>query len=113
MDAGEEEPRDDEPDPDDEAEQRHQVDGSQLAEALLPELTEVRHHSDREEGQDEEDHPQHIGFANRRDEFSRRAGGGSQRKRESDEERQDEAEDELGESLPDLAELRLLRAGLG
>src|SRR5580698_10248304 len=81
FDAGEEEPRDDEPNPDDEPEQRHQIDRSELGEALLPELTEVRHHPDREEGQDEEDHAQNVGFPDRSCEFARRASRGSERKR--------------------------------
>src|ERR1700733_13463217 len=106
LDAGEEEPRDDKPDPDDEPEQ-HQVDRRQLGESVLPELTEVRHHADREEGQHEENHAQHIGFADRRGELARRASGRPQRKRQGHEERRHEAENELRESLPNLGESRL------
>src|SRR5271166_5017137 len=56
FDAGEEEPGNDEPDPDDEAEQRDDIDRRELGQALLPQFVEVRHDADRKEGEGEEDH---------------------------------------------------------
>ena len=51
----EEQPRDEQPKPDDEAEQAHHIDDGQSADAFLHELAEVRHHADGEEGEQEED----------------------------------------------------------
>ena len=47
----EEQPRDEQPKPDDEAEQAHHIDDGQSADAFLHELAEVRHHADGEEGE--------------------------------------------------------------
>ena len=47
----EEQPRDEQPKPDDEAEQAHHIDDGQFADAFLHELAEVRHHADGEEGE--------------------------------------------------------------
>src|SRR5262249_48932764 len=52
-----------EADPDHEAEQADDVDGGELADALLPQLLEVGQDADREERQDEKDHPERVGFA--------------------------------------------------
>src|ERR1700756_399977 len=91
-DAGEEQPRDREPDPDDEAEQADDVDGGELADALLPQPAEVREKADREERENEEDDAERVGLAHRRQHL-----GGEIRRRaeceiESDREGDDEAE---------------------
>jgi hypothetical protein len=50
LDAAEEEPGDQQPDPDNKAEQAHQIDRGELADAVLPELAEVGEDADREKG---------------------------------------------------------------
>jgi len=71
FDAMEEEPGNDQPDPDDEAEKADHIDCRELANACLPELAEVRQDPDRKEGENEEDDPEDIGFADRRGELRR------------------------------------------
>ena len=56
----EEQPRDEQPKPDDEAEQAHHIDDGQSADAFLHELAEVRHHADGEEGEQEEDDAERV-----------------------------------------------------
>ena len=48
--AVEEQPRDEQPKPDDKTKQAHHIDDGQSADAFLHELAEVRHHADGEEG---------------------------------------------------------------
>src|SRR5262245_43320051 len=69
LDAAEEQPGDQQADPDHEAEQAHDINRGELADSLLPQLLEVRQNTDREERQDEEDHPERVGFADRRGDF--------------------------------------------
>src|SRR5262245_44008775 len=66
LDAAEEQPGNQQPDPDHKTEQAHEIHRGETANALLPELLEVGEHTDREEGQDEEYDAQRIGFAHRR-----------------------------------------------
>src|ERR1700688_5020882 len=108
LDAAEEDPRDQEPDPDHEAEQAHEIDRGELAEAVLPELAEVRQDADREEGKDKEDHAERVGFANRRRELGKRRGRARERDNKPDHERYQEADDELRKALPDFRGLRLV-----
>src|SRR5260370_4404401 len=63
--AAEEQPGNQQADPDHEAEQADDVDGGELADALLPQLPEVGQNADRKGRQDEEDHPVPVGFADR------------------------------------------------
>ena len=56
----EEQPRDEQPKPDDEAEQAHHIDDGQSADSFLHELAEVRHHADGEEGEQEEDDAERV-----------------------------------------------------
>src|SRR5262249_15111005 len=63
LDAGKEQPGNQQADPDHEAEQADDVDGGEFADSLLPQLPEVGENADREECQDEKDHPERIGFA--------------------------------------------------
>src|SRR5260370_5491212 len=58
--AVEEDPRDRQPDPDDEAEQADHVDQSETAEAFFPQLLEIGHDSDREKRHDEEKHSEDV-----------------------------------------------------
>jgi hypothetical protein len=46
LDAAEEEPRDQKPDPNNKAEQAHQIDCGELADPFLPELAEIREDAD-------------------------------------------------------------------
>ena len=46
LDAAEEEPRDQKPDPNHKAEKAHQIDRSELADTFLPELAKIRQHAD-------------------------------------------------------------------
>src|ERR1700681_1850025 len=68
LDAAEEDPGDQEPTPDHEAEQADEVDRGELAEAVLPELPEVGEDADREEGQDKEDDAEMVCLRHRRGE---------------------------------------------
>src|SRR5690349_25087189 len=52
--AAEEQPGNQQPDPDDESEQAHEVNRGETPDALLPEFLEIRGHPDRKEGTDEE-----------------------------------------------------------
>src|SRR5207302_4553835 len=63
LDASEEDPGNQQPDPDDESEQAQRVHGDQLADALLPQSAEIRQHADREERQHEKDDAKHAGLA--------------------------------------------------
>src|SRR6516164_1432839 len=65
LDAGKEQPGNQQADPDHEAEQADDVDGGEFADALLPQLPEVGENADREERQDEKDHPERVRFADR------------------------------------------------
>src|SRR5215471_12488205 len=58
LDAGKEQPGNQQADPDHEAEQADDVDGGEFADSLLPQLPEVGENADREECQDEKDHPE-------------------------------------------------------
>src|SRR5476651_1176923 len=84
LDAAEEDPRDQQPDPDHEAEQAHEIDRSELAEAILPKLAEVRQNADREEGENKEDHAERIGLTNRGRELRERRGRTRERDHEPD-----------------------------
>src|SRR5215475_3903448 len=105
LEAAEEQPGDQEPDPDHETEQADEIDRSQLPEALLPELAEVGEHADREEGQDEEDHPEDVGLSGcggkRLSDLGRRADRKPQRHGKDE----DKAQDELRKALPDFDRL--------
>ena len=103
----EEDPRNRQPDPDHEAEQADHIDRGEPAEALLPQQLEVRQHSDREEGQDEEDDPEGVGFADCGRDVLGDLGRGAEREIEADDEGHHEADDELRKALPDFPGLRL------
>src|SRR6266446_5567481 len=66
LDPAEENPGNDQACPDDEAEQAHHIDRGELADAFLPELSEVGHHPDGEKRQDEKDTAEAVRFAHRR-----------------------------------------------
>src|SRR5664280_1680895 len=108
MDAAEEQPGNQQPDPDHETEQADDVDSRQSADALLPQRAEVGEHADREEGQDEKDDAEGVSFAHRGRNFGGNRRRGAEREIEADQERRHEAEDELREALPDLGRLRLI-----
>src|ERR1700733_13574300 len=109
LEAAEEQPGDQQAHPDHKSEQANEIDRGKLAETLLPEFAEIRQHTDREEGEHEEDHAKHIGLAGSRGkclgDLRRRA----QRKPQRHGEHDDETEDELRESLPDLGRLGPVR----
>src|SRR6516225_9467128 len=109
LDAAEKQPGNYESDPDHEAEQADGVDGGELADALLPQLLEVGQNADREERQDEKDHPERVGFADRGGDFGGDIRRSTERKVETDHEGHHEAEDELREALPDFGDSRLVR----
>src|SRR5262249_44950622 len=102
LDPMEEQPRNQEADPDDEAEQADEVDGGQFADALLPEFPEIGEHAERKERQDEEDDAKGIrlGDGERKlaREFCRRAESDSQTDRKG----QNETKDEFRKALPNL-----------
>src|ERR1700689_4491791 len=110
LEAAEEQPGDQEPDPDHKSEQADEINRGKLAEALLPELAEVGEHADREERQDKEDHPEDVGLARRGGKRFGDFGRRSDREPERDGKDKDEAEDELREALPDFRELGLVRS---
>ena len=107
----EEQPRDEQPKPNDETEQAHHIDDGQPADAFFHELAEVRHHADGEEGKQEEDDAEGV----------QRAGnglagllqfGGLEADDEKDGERDDVAEHEAGETGPHVAPVHGAVAGL-
>src|SRR5262249_61014775 len=59
--------------------------------------------------QDEKDHPERVGFADRDGDLRGDIRRSTERKVETDHERQHEAEDELREALPDLHDFSLVR----
>src|SRR6202035_3759838 len=99
LEAAEEQPGDQQAHPDHKSEQADEIDRGKLAETLLPEFAEIRQHTDREEGEHEEDHAKHIGLARSRrkrlGDLRRRA----QRKPQRHGEHDDEAEDDVDEEL--------------
>ena len=107
----EEQPRDEQPKPDDEAEQAHHIDDGQSADAFLHELAEVRHHADGEEGEQEEDDAERVQRTG-----NARAGllqlGGLEADDEENGERDDIAEHEAGETGPHVAPVHGPVAGL-
>src|SRR5215468_1917753 len=109
FDAAEEQPGNYEADPDHEAEQADDVDGGELADTLLPQLLEVGQNADREERQDEEDHSERVGFADRDGDLRGDIRRSTEREVETDQERQHEAEDELRKALRDLHDFSLVR----
>ena len=72
--AVKEQPGDRQPDPDNEPEQADDINGGQPADALFPELLEVRHDADGKEGHHEENAAKDVGLAHRRLDFSLQAG---------------------------------------
>src|SRR5450631_3115046 len=108
MDAAEEQPGNQQPDPDHEAEQADDIDSRQLADALLPQRAKVGEHADREEGQDEEDDAEGVRLAHRGGNLGGNRRRGAEREIETDREGRHEAENELREPLPDLGRLRLI-----
>ena len=107
----EEQPRDEQPKPDDEAEQAHHIDDGQSADAFLHELAEVRHHADGEEGEQEEDDAERVQRTG-----NARAGllqlGGLEADDEENGKRDDIAEHEAGETGPHVAPVHGPVAGL-
>src|ERR1700740_754632 len=65
-DPARENPGNDQSCPDDEAEQAHHIDRGELADAFLPELSEVGHHADGEKSQNEKDAAEGVRLAHRR-----------------------------------------------
>ena len=61
----EEEPRDKQPYPDDEPEQANDIDGGQFSNPLFPQFPEIGYDADGEEGEDEEEDPEHVAFIRR------------------------------------------------
>src|ERR1017187_1106240 len=110
LEAAEEQPGNQQPDPDHKSEQADEIHRGKLAKTLLPELAEVREHADRKERQDKEDDPEDVGLARRGGErlgdFRRR----SDREPERDGKDEDKAEDEFRETLPDFRRLGLVRS---
>src|SRR5258707_1278702 len=102
LDAGEEQPGDQQPDPDHEAEQADHVHGGELADAFGPQRAEVREPADGEESQDEEDHPERVRLADRGGKLGGDLRRRAEREVEAGQERHPEPEDELREALPDL-----------
>src|SRR5476649_2285775 len=100
LDAGEEQPRDQQAHPDHEAEQADEIDRGQSADAFRPQPLEVRQNADREERQDEEDDAEGVGLADRGGHLGGDIRGGGERQIEPGRERYDEADDELREALP-------------
>ena len=74
---------------------------------VLPQLAEIRQHADREEGQDEEDHPEDVGLADGGGAALAMAGRRRAAPAQADRERREEAEDEFREALPDFDGLAL------
>src|SRR5438105_14665437 len=105
LDAGEEQPRDQQADPDHEAEQADEIDRGQSADAFRPQPLEVRQNADREERQDEEDDAEGVGLADRGGHLGRDISRRGERKIETSREGDDEADDELRKALPDLTRL--------
>ncbi len=110
--AVKENPRDQKPDPDDEAEQADEVDRGELAEPLLPQRAEVREDADREEGQDEEDHAKGVGFADRGRNVLGNVGRRSEREVEAGDKRDNKADDEFGKRSQISRSLALSRSGV-
>src|SRR5207248_6913517 len=101
LDSVEKQPGDDQPDPDDEAEQADEIDRGEPANAFLPKPPEIRNDADGEEGQDKEQEPENMraggdGLADRN------VTGRVDTPNQQDNERQSVAEDEFGEALPDF-----------
>src|ERR1019366_6014342 len=98
----EEQPRDEQPNPDDVSEQTKHVDRRQLGNALLPELAEVGQRSNGKERHHKKDGAENVSLAHgcldlRHQGRHRRAEG------ENDPECNHVAQDELRETLPDFA----------
>src|SRR3954469_7155058 len=100
LDAGKEQPRDQQSDPDHEAEQADEIDRGQFADAFGPQLLEVGQNADREEGQDEEDDAEGVGLADRGGHLGRDIRRHGEREIEPGGEGDDEADDELRKALP-------------
>src|SRR3984885_2791814 len=66
LETAEEQPGNQQAHPNHEAEQADDIDRGKLAKTLLPEFAEIRQHTDREEGEHEEDHAEHVGFTGSR-----------------------------------------------
>src|SRR5438309_1648583 len=65
VDAMEENPRDRQADPDDEAEQTHHVNERQAADPFFPEFLEIGHEPDREKSHDEEQFAKYVALSGR------------------------------------------------
>ena len=107
----EEQPRDEQPKPDDKTKQAHHIDDGQSADAFLHELAEVRHHADGEEGEQEEDDAERVQRTG-----NARAGllqlGGLEADDEENGKRDDIAEHKAGETGPHVAPVHGPVAGL-
>src|SRR6202030_1882495 len=110
LEAAEEQPGNQQPDPDHKSEQADEINRGKLAEALLPELAEVREHADRKERQDKEDDPEDVGLARRGGKRLGNLRRRSDREPERDRKHEDEAEDQFREALPDFRRPRLVRS---
>src|SRR5437773_1851710 len=103
LNPAEENPGNDQACPDDEAEQAHHIDRGELADALLPELSEVGHHPDGEKRQDEKDAAEAVRFAHRRLDLGHQRRRRSQSKKQNHQKCHHVADDEFREAVPDLA----------
>src|SRR6478672_2468380 len=112
LDAGKEQPRDQQAHPDHEAEQADEIDRGQFADAFRPQPLEVRQDADREERQDEEDDAEGVGLADRGGHLGRDIRRRAEHEIEASHEGDDEADDELRKTLPDLMRLGRFASGV-
>ena len=94
-------PRDQQADPDDVSKQAQEINRGQFRDAFLPQFSEIRERADGKEGHYKEDPAKNVGFSHGRFDFGSQSGN-QRSQSEYEHESGNIAQDELGESLPDL-----------